>query len=136
MKTTGAKTIPLIRRLAFLILTCLPSIGARAQQADNHRPAFLNRTNMLLIAADAGAKFSDWRYTMRNMEHNGHEYNPVLRPFVTRGRAVSTIWPVASLLGETLLSYELHRHRHPKLSRVVLLIGIGSNAVGAAHRSR
>ncbi|HZC22739.1 MAG TPA: hypothetical protein VE866_05315 [Candidatus Binatia bacterium] len=98
---------------------------------------YWTKTNTALVATDALAKSLDMMFTMRNAgKPNFQEHDPLARPFVTHGRAIAGVGQGLLFAGEVFSSYELNKHGHRKLAKVVLLLGIGGNTAGVATSVR
>jgi hypothetical protein len=114
--------------------TLLLAASLHAQEA---KQPFFTKTTAGLFAADVAAKSFDYALTRRNFSTGtGKEDNPLLRPFMTHGKAVAAASTFGALAGETFLSWQLHKHGHRKLSRAVWLIGIASNTYGAIYSAK
>jgi hypothetical protein len=96
------------------------------------KPRYWTRENALLIAADAAAKSSDMFFTMRNAgRYDFIEHDPLARPFVTHGRAVAGLSQGALFSSDVFMSYQLHKHGHPRLAKAVFIFGSSLNTTGA-----
>lgn len=97
------------------------------------RSPFWTKTNCALITADAAAKSGDMFFTMRNASKSGFvENDPLARPFVKNGPVIAGFSQGLLFAAEVFTSYELHKHGHPKMGKIVLLLGIGGNSAGIA----
>lgn len=97
------------------------------------RSPFWTKKNDALIAADALAKSADMFLTMKNAGNPGFvEHDPLGRPFVRSGPVVAGFSQGLLFAGEVFTSYELNKHGHPKMAKIVLLLGIGGNTAGLA----
>lgn len=98
---------------------------------------YWTKTNTALVVSDALAKSLDMTFTMRNAgKPNFQEHDPLARPFVTHGRAIAGLAQGLLFAGEVFSSYELNKHGHRKLAKVLLLLGIGGNTAGIATSVR
>lgn len=101
------------------------------------RSRYWTASNAALVATDAVAKSGDMMFTMRNAGRpNFQEHDPLARPFVTHGRAIAGVSEGLMFAGEVFVSYQLHKHGHHKLAKVVLMLGIGGNTTGMATSAR
>ena len=124
----------LIRYSIILLLLYLPAVAQDAPEAPS---SYWTKTNIALIAGDATAKSIDMAFTMRNWARPGfQEHDPLARPFVHSGPVVASVAQGMLFAAETFASYELHRHRHTKLEKVVFLLAIGGNTAGIATSTR
>jgi hypothetical protein len=98
-----------------------------------NNPRYWTRTNTALVVTDALAKSVDMTFTMRNAgAPNFQEHDPLALPFVTHGRAIAGVGQGLLFAGEIFSSYELNKHGHRNLAKVLLLLGIGGNTAGIA----
>jgi hypothetical protein len=122
-------------RLATILL--LLSLAAAAQDLAEAPSTYWTKTNIGLIAADAAAKSVDMAFTMRNYGLPGfEEHDPLARPFVHSGPVLAGVAQGLLFATEVFTSYELHRHGHRKMEKVVLMLGIGGNTAGIATSTR
>lgn len=126
--------------MAFLALLSTQLV---AQETTFQKPSY---SLIFLGGLDAVAKIEDFRYTMRAWDRPAiacgggwcwsnkqvHESDPLMRPFVGHGHALAATGFATYFAMDTLAAYELHKHRHQRWARVVLLCGIGQNTWGAA----
>src|SRR5215467_2947343 len=97
----------------------------------NISPPYWTKTNTALVVTDAVAKSVDMTFTMRNAAGARFQENdPLARPFVTHGRAIAGVSQGLLFAGEVFASYELNKHGHRNLAKVLLLLGIGGNTAG------
>ena len=96
---------------------------------------FWTPTTIILVTLDGAAKAADSFATRRNIDGGGEEYNPLARPFVHT--TVVQVAATAALFGaEIATAYILHRRRHDRLGRAVLVGGAVMNGLGAASSYR
>jgi hypothetical protein len=129
-----------------IVILLLTSINAQAQAAFAGRgelpncpsTSFWTKANTTLLALDAAAKGADFYYTMRGMNHPGLalESDPIARPFVSHGNPLAFGYFGGLLVIDAAVSYELHKHRHDRLSKAVLIFGIVNNGYGAQYDGR
>ena len=94
-------------------------------------------SNTTLVVTDALAKSGDMFFTMKNAARpNFQEHDPLARPFVTHGPVIAGVSEGLFFAGEVFASYELHKHGHRRMAKVVLLLGIGGNTTGIATSRR
>ncbi len=123
----------LIRLAIILLLLSLPALGQDLPEA----PLYWTKTSIGLIAADAAAKATDMAFTMRNYELPGfQERDPLARPFVHSGPVLAGFAQGMLFATEVFTSYELHRHGHRRMEKLVLMLGIGGNTAGIATSTR
>lgn len=102
----------------------------------SERPKYWTKLNIALVSADAAAKSMDEWYTMRDASlPDFHENDPLARPFVTHGRFIAGASQGVLFAAEVFTSYELNKHGHPKMAKILLLVGIGGNTAGVATSS-
>lgn len=124
----------LIRSSIILLLLCLPAVAQDVPEAPS---SYWTKTNIALIAGDATAKSLDMAFTMRNWARPGYqEHDPLARPFVHSGPVVASVAQGMLFGAETFASYELHKHGHEKMEKVVLMLAIGGNTAGIATSTR
>jgi hypothetical protein len=117
----------MIRYLVVFALLTLPA-GAETTAQDPGAHKFWTKRTIVLFAIDAATKGMDAYATRRVLDHGGEEYNPISRPFVTRGTPLLAGYFASSLAIDTGLSYLLWRRGHHKLQVVPFLVGTGINA--------
>ena len=94
-------------------------------------------SNTTLVLSDALAKSGDMFFTMQNAARpHFQEHDPLARPFVTHGPVIAGVSEGLFFAGEIFASYELHKHGHRRIAKVVLLLGIGGNSAGIATSRR
>ena len=94
-------------------------------------------SNTALIVTDALAKSGDMLFTMRNAARpDFQEHDPLARPFVTHGPVIAGASQGLMFAGEVFASYELHKHGHRRMAKILLLLGIGGNTAGIATSRR
>jgi len=121
-------------RFVAIFLTCGVAVAANLPDAPS---TYWTKPNDVLIAVDAFAKSADMLFTMRNAGcSNFEEHDPLGRPFVSHGRAVAGVSQGLLFAGEVFTSYELNQHGHRRMSKIVLLLGVGGNAAGIATSTR
>ena len=104
-----------------------PARKARAKRVVSR---FWTPRTIVLVALDGGAKAADGYATRYNIDRGGVEHDPLMRPFVhTTGVHVSAM--AAMFGGEVAAAFLLHRRRHDRLARLVLLGGTVVNGFGA-----
>ncbi len=92
---------------------------------------FWTPATIALVTLDGAAKAADSFATRHNMDAGGEEYDPLARPFVHT--AAVQVAATAALFGaEIATAYVLHRRRHDKMGRAVLVGGATMNSLGAA----
>jgi len=96
---------------------------------------FLDRVNLGLLTADAGAKAADayWTHALFVPPQRGTEYAPLSRIFVTHGTPRLAGYFAAELAGDAGLAYWLHRRHHYRMEKVVMGVGILQNGGCAAY---
>lgn len=110
-----------------------PAVQAKSFE----RPKYWTKLNITLVSADAIAKSADEWFTMSAAGRpNFRENDPLARPFVTHGRFVAGASQGALFAAEVFTSYELNKHGHPKMAKILLLVGIGGNTAGIATSTR
>jgi hypothetical protein len=124
----------LIRLAIILLSLSLPSVS---QESPNPPSSYWTKVNVSLIAADAAAKSVDMAFTMRNYGLPGfQEHDPLARPFVHSGPVLAGVAQGMLFATEIFTSYELHKHGHRKMEKIVLMLGIGGNTAGIATSKR
>ncbi len=124
----------LIRLAIILLLLSLPAVAQDFFEASS---SYWTKTNVALIAADATAKSVDMAFTMHNYGLPGfQEHDPLARPFVHSGPVIAGVAQGMLFATEIFTSYELHRHGHRKMEKIVLMVGIGGNTAGIATSTR
>jgi len=127
----------LIKPFLILLLLCSPALAQDGPQAPQAPSSYWTKTNIALIAGDATAKSIDMAFTVRNWERfNFQEHDPLARPFVHSGPVVASAAQGVLFAAETFTSYELHRHGHKKIEKVVLMLAIGGNTAGIVTSTR
>ena len=135
------KILGLVAVLTMCVLTGAAEESAPASIVEipqiQNNSRYWTKTNTALVVSDALAKSVDMMFTMRNAgKPNFQEHDPLARPFVTHGRAIAGVAQGFLFAGEVFASYELHKHGHRKLAKVLLLLGIGGNTAGIATSVR
>ena len=124
----------LIRLSIILLLLSLPAV---AQDFPETPSSYWTKTNLALVAADAAAKSVDMAFTMRNYgQPNFQEHDPLARPFVHSGPVLAGAAQGALFATEVFTSYEMHKHGHRKMEKIVLMLGVGGNTAGIAGSKR
>lgn len=119
------------------LILVLVSLAAAAQDLPEARSPYWTKTSIALIAADALAKSADMAFTMRNAGRpNFQEHDPLASPFVHSGPVLAGTSQGLLFASEVFASYELHKHGHRKMSRILLMVGAGGNALGIATSTR
>jgi len=136
LSLTRVGTVKNLVRLLGIILLASNGVGQSASmfpEAPEPQPKFWTRGEILLATADAAAKSADMVFTMQNARgYDFVENDPVGRPFVTHGRAIAGVSQGALFLTDVFLSYQFHKHGHPRLAKAVLICGFGLNSAGAS----
>lgn len=113
------------------------SLTAAAQNLPEGRSPYWTKRSIALIAADALAKSADMAFTMRNAGRpNFQEHDPLASPFVHSGPVLAGASQGLLFASEVFASYELHKHGHPKMSRILLMVGTSGNSLGIATSTR
>ncbi len=101
----------------------------RAQELPDAPHKFLDRQNAILFTLNAGLVASDALTTdhIVNQHPNGHEANPIARPFVehTSAAKAALFW-ASTYAGAIGVSYVFHRTRHHRLERFTQYLLLGS----------
>lgn len=114
----------------------MPSIYEIPSKHQTHS-RYWTVSNTTLVVADAVAKSGDMFFTMQNAARpNFQEHDPLARPFVTHGCVVAGASEGLFFATEVFASYELHKHGHRRMAKVVLLLGAGGNTAGIATSRR
>lgn len=104
----------------------------RAPRSDSHR--FLDRTNLLLIAASVGGEAADGYTTQVFLKQGSHEADALARPFVNHGWAASIAAGAIVEAGQLAIMYGLHRKGHHRLERIAPML-VAADGGGNAYRN-
>ena len=112
---------------AYSFLTVHPYVA----HGDLAASRFWSLQTIALIALDGAAKAADSFATRENIAGGGVEHDPLARPFVhTTGLQISAL---GALFGAEIASaHLLHRRKHDKMGRALLVGGVVMNGLGAA----
>lgn len=85
---------------------------------------------VLILLLQLSATGNDAYWTDRNLQQCSHcEYDPIARPFV-KNRAGLVAYFSASAAVKIAVPYELRKHHHGKIARVLEVYGIGDSVYG------
>ena len=90
-----------------------------------------NRTDWVLLGADAGVRGLDAYSTRRMLERGGHEN--ILPGVITNHTSTTVGYSAGVVVFNWWLGHEMRKHGHPKLARAVPIIDIGIDAPGAVN---
>jgi len=90
------------------------------------------RSAWALSSIQLGVTTADDIATARNFGPRFTEYNPLVRPFVTRGTNTAIAYFSIQAAIEVGTPFLLDRFHHHRLARAVRYIGIGTHGLGAA----
>jgi hypothetical protein len=106
-----------------------------AQEVSGAPHAFLDRKNIALFSTNAGLVAADAFTTDHIVNHyaNGHEANPIARPFVehTNSAKAATFW-AGTYAGSLGLSYLLHHTGHHRMERFTQYLVLGCETYSVA----
>jgi hypothetical protein len=99
--------------------------------------SFFDAANSALLSADAALigmnAFSTNLYVSRL---RGHEFDPLARPFVTRGVAAQTAYWAGSFAAAAGTAYLFHRTGHHKWERITLALFTGAEGYAVGRNLR
>jgi hypothetical protein len=121
--------------IAALVL-CFAAVMACGQSTKAKPGSFWTRERKIETVVYIGSTAIDDYSTQLDRQRSGVsfvEYDPMTRPFYTRGIGYQALGASIELTGAVLPSYLLHRLHHEKASRWWLRISTGGEAVSAGR---
>ena len=92
-------------------------------------PKFLTRTQLLALSINAGSMAADIMTSRSAIARGGHEANPLM------GRSSAIAFKIGEVALVTVISYQLYRHGHVKLARILPLMTASPSVFAAIHNS-
>ena len=111
-----------MKPLLCIALFAVSSFGAE-------QPHYLSKAQLLALAINAGAMTADIVTSRQAIARGGHEANPIM------GGNTAVLFKVGEVALVTAVSYELYRHHHQRLARVLPLLTAAPSILAAAHNS-
>ena len=92
-------------------------------------PPFLTKTQLLSLSINAAAMTADIVTSRQAIARGGHEANPIM------GGKTSVLFKVGEVALVTVISYQLYRHGHVKMARILPLITAAPSGFSAIHNA-
>ena len=94
---------------------------------------FWDKPNKILFAVHVGLEATDFAITHHNLSRGGTEMNPMAKDLCESGTAGQLVFFGGRIAGLTAITYLLHRTRHHKMERALLVAASVDSAYGVTY---